>query len=343
MKKIITSVFLLVLSVTMLSFKTSVKVDAQQKNSDGDIPMVEEITQDEVKFHFLDVNSLPLGSSVIGSADCIIIQDNGKTTVIDAGEVYDNSIAKICNYLDSLNVTKIDHLFLTHPHSDHGGGMPSLIAKYDVANVYLKGMDWSTMREVEFEWRTREIYDDVYLAAQRKLNSDNTTVNIVIPGEEGQKIVVNENSYFEIFNCTEVFELNAFEAEFNDYSMVVKYTHKDVSALLMGDINRSWEKMLLGKVGKCDILKVAHHGTPGSLPTKSLFTEVQSKYCVISGVNANTFIHPEWAPDWEENGEKMDNIHKICTFMKIEEAITEQGDIIISTDGTTCSLAQNKR
>jgi len=283
------------------------------------------VQSNEVKFHFLDVNSLPLGNSIIGSADCIIIEDNGKVTIIDAGEIYNVSINKIIDYIDNLGLKKIDNLFLTHPHSDHGGGMPAIIKNYDIGSVYLKPMDWTTMRQSEIVGRTREIYDDVYLSAKRKLNSDGTIVNIVIPDTEQQKIVVNENSYFEIFNCTEPFEKNIPQAEFNDYSMVVKYTHKNISALLMGDINRAYEHVLLGKVGECKIFKASHHGTTGSNSSDALYNEIKAEIGIISGTYGNTQIWPEWG-EYIQTSFQRHNIEQYLT--------ADDGDIIISTNGT---------
>ncbi len=284
-----------------------------------------------VKFHFLDVNSLNKGDGPIGSADCIIIEDHGKITMVDAGTPYDVSVQKILDYLDGLGVTKIDRLFLSHPHDDHGGGMPAVIEKYDIGTVYCKASDWDTLRDIEIEWRTREIYDDVLLAAQRKQNSDGSTVKIVHPETDGETVTVSADSSFEIWNCEAPWENKHYHPEFNDYTMVVKYTYKDVSALLMGDINRTYESSLLGHVGKCDIFKVAHHGTKGSVSSSALFDEINASVAVVTGLRANFNV----------GGAATDKvITEVLESRGISYKITEDGDVVVTTDGRTVSIAQ---
>ncbi len=284
-----------------------------------------------VKFHFLDVNSLNKGDGPIGSADCIIIEDHGKIMMVDAGTPYDVSVQKILDYLDGLGVTKIDHLFLSHPHDDHGGGMPAVIEKYDIGTVYLKASDWDTLRDIETEWRTREIYDDVLLAAQRKQNSDGSRVNIVHPETDGETVTVTADSSFEVWNCEAPWENRHYHPEFNDYTMVVKYTYRGVSALLMGDINRTYESSLLGHVGKCDIFKVAHHGTKGSVSSTALFEEIDASVAVVTGLRASFNV----------GGKPTDKlITEVLESQNIEYKITEDGDVVVTTDGTTVSIEQ---
>ncbi len=338
-------------------------------------------TDTDVKFHFLNVNDIP-GYATIGSADCILIEDNGEVMLIDAGMPLDYSINRVINYIKDLGITKIDHLFLSHPHNDHAGGMPSVISNFDIGTVYLKATDWKTLYVHEQSNKgTRLMYDDVYLAAKRKLNSDGSTVTMVHPEEDGMTVQVNENSSFEIWNCVDPWEDKNYRPEFNDFSMIVKYTHKDVSALLLADINMYYESSFAGQIGECEIFKVAHHGTWGTISTDSLFEEVKAKVGVVTGVRGNfgtvssgyehytkatenkmkelnveytlvegksVTVASTYKATLDSNNvaytENQDgtlsvailgsNIESALTYHGIDYEITQDGDVIITTDGT---------
>lgn len=335
----------------------------------------------DVKFHFLNVNDIP-GYATIGSADCILIEDNGVITLLDAGYYAEYSIERVVNYIKALGITKIDHLFLTHPHNDHAGGMPAVINNFDIGTIYLKATDWKTLYTHEQGPKgTRVMYDDVYLAAKRKLNSDGSTVTMVHPEEDGMTVQINAKSNFEIWNCIDPWEDKNYRPEFNDYTMVMKYNYKDVSALLLGDINMYYESSLVGNIGECEIFKVAHHGTWGTISTDTLFEEVKAKVGVITGIRGNFgtvssgYEHYTKATEnkmkelgveytlvegksvtvagtykatldsanvsYTENQDGTlsvailgSNIESALTYHGIDYEITQDGDVIITTDGT---------
>ena len=65
----------------------------------------------ELEVHFIDV----------GNADCILVRQEDKNLLIDAGERGDDD--EILAYLNSHGVTSLDLVIATHPHADHIGGM----------------------------------------------------------------------------------------------------------------------------------------------------------------------------------------------------------------------------
>ena len=355
-------------------------------------------TTQDVKFHFLNVNDIP-GQPMIGSADCIIIEDNGVVTMLDTGWTAEYSIEKIVNYLNDLGITKIDHLLATHPHNDHIGGMPAIINTFDVGTLYARPSDWGVLYQHEQSKKgTRYMYDEMYLAATRKLNSDGSTITIVEPKQDGMTIQINEFSSFELWNCEDPWNDCNYRPEFNDYSIVMKYTHKDVSALLLADINSYYESSFAGKIGECEIFKVAHHGTWGTISTDNLFQEIQSQYAVITGVRGNfgTITRGEHYLKTTQNtlqelnipytinaaGTKITvsdkyaallglyglaydvnmvkdsegnsvadgtlniqilggDVEDVLSYYGMEYTITQDGDVIITTDGTNVWMKQN--
>ena len=62
----------------------------------------------------------------VGQGDSIFVQfPNGSTMLVDAGP--SDAGPTVVRYLKDLGVRKIDILVLTHPHSDHLGGMKDVL------------------------------------------------------------------------------------------------------------------------------------------------------------------------------------------------------------------------
>ena len=52
--------------------------------------------------------------------------------LIDCGEA--EQADKVINYIKSQNITELDYVVATHPHSDHMGAMSSVISNFKVDN-----------------------------------------------------------------------------------------------------------------------------------------------------------------------------------------------------------------
>ena len=112
----------------------------------------------KVKYHFLNVNSIERSTGgPIGSADCILIEDNVGSeriiTMVDTGYNDTACWEKVVGYIKNLNITKIDNLFITHPHNDHHGGVPAICENFDITRCYYTlPKDWSKVRPIEMDW-----------------------------------------------------------------------------------------------------------------------------------------------------------------------------------------------
>jgi competence protein ComEC len=79
----------------------------------------------------------------------------------------------------------------------------------------------------------------------------------------------------------------------NDNSVVTRLTYGDVSLLLTGDIEAEVEEALVGagSIRESTLLKLAHHGSCGSL-TPAFLDAVDPEVVVISVGADNHFGHP---------------------------------------------------
>ena len=311
------------------------------------------VVEEKVKYHFLNVNSIEKESGgPIGSADCIIIEDNvGENrviTLVDTGYNDAGSWNKVVDYCNDLEIETIDNLIITHPHNDHHGGVPELCKNFDITRCYYTlPADWSKVRPQEMDWASKATSDWAMQALLEKINSDGTGVDMISPDEEGKYYPISDESGFTVYNCLAVVKNNYREPEFNDFSMIIKYTYGEVDALLTADINIQYEYVLTGQVdkdgnrvaqgsadaiapvGEIEIFKLPHHGTEGSLSTDAFFSAMnpynKSFFAVITGYRAN--IGVSTIPRCNNHG--------------YDVKVTHDGDIRVWTDGTSFAWEQD--
>lgn len=193
----------------------------------------------------------------VGSADCILVQNDGKNMLIDAG--IDSTSKKVIDYLNSNNVEKIDILVATHFHIDHVGGMDDVVQNFDIGQVYLN---------------YHKTNDTPYYNLMKAINVKNLTY-----------IEPTIGTTFK-FGDTNCIVLNPDGGEYNggnNYSIVIKMVYGDNSFLFGGDAESGGEKRLLesGYDLKANVYKAGHHAIEGSNTTTYL-KAVNPKYIVVS-------------------------------------------------------------
>ena len=250
---------------------------------------------EELKVHFLDV----------GQGDSIFIELPTNETILIDASIKDAS-NKIINYLREENVSKIDYVFATHPHSDHIGGMSAVIKAFDIGQIYMPKAVTTT-----------KTYENLLLTIKDKnLKIKAAKAGNTIIDTDDLKLVVlapNQDSYESL----------------NNYSIVLKLTYKEKSFLFMGDAETLSEKEITGDI-QADVLKVGHHGSRTST-SQAFLNKVNPSYAVISvGLN-NDYKHP--------HQEVLDRLEK----KNIKIYRTDQnGDIIFTTDGYNIDVKVEK-
>jgi len=248
--------------------------------------------------HFLDV----------GQGDSIFIElPNNETMLIDASEA--EYADKISTYVYSQGYEYIDYVIATHNHADHIGGMGEVLDTLKIGTVYSSPTN-----------HTSKTYADMIGAIYRNniQHVQPTTgyeiINTIIDGKTLKCIIVSPSEPVE---------------DLNNSSLVLKLTYGESDFVFTGDIEKEAEDLIRANI-KCDVLKIAHHGSSTST-SDNFLKKTEPTYAVIScGLN-NSYEHPH---DVIINRLLKRNIQIFRT--------DHQGDIIFTTIGYDDSMTVNK-
>lgn len=276
----------------------------------GDIPVSTPVTSqnsevenvnEDVSVHFIDV----------GQGDSCLIIAGDTNILIDAGEQKYGE--DVIDYLKKLNIKRLDYVIATHPHSDHIGGLPEVIETFDVGKILMPKITGDMVPTT----KTYEKLIDSIKAKDMKATRAK-------PGLEYDISVNDESSAkMEILApCSEEYD------DLNNYSVVVKFTYKDVSFMLTGDAEDVSEKEIInsGADLKSTVLKVGHHGSDSS-STDAFLSKVNPEICVISCGAGNKYGHPD-----------SDAVKRMTKYTDKIYRTDLNGNIVISTDGKNYSV-----
>lgn len=218
----------------------------------------------------------------VGQGDCEFVElPDGKCMLIDSGEKYCADMVE--ERIKNEGYTSIDYLVVTHPHTDHMGGMSQIISDFDIGEIY---MPYATSNTKTFE--------DMLEA----IDSKGMTINTAKAGVE---IFFSEEITGEFLA-----PVGSDYDELNNYSAVLKLTYNDVSFLFTGDAEDISENEMLENSYSdldADVLKVGHHGSRYST-SDDFLNAVSPQYAVIECGEDNKYGHPhsETVAKLESNG-----------------------------------------
>ncbi|MDO8803812.1 MAG: MBL fold metallo-hydrolase [Elusimicrobiota bacterium] len=211
----------------------------------------------------------------VGQGDATYIElPNGHNVLIDGGP----SAAPMEKFLKDKNVTTIDHVVLTHPHSDHYRGLKKVFAMVDVKNFY------------DSRAENVEAIGDNNL---RELADAEPSCKTHYP-EAGNNLNWDSRVTVKVLNtCSEPVQLK-YNDDVNNCSIVLRFFYNGTGLLFTGDAEASIENAMM-RIFKSGLqsyaLKVGHHGSRYSSTDKFL-ERVAPKVAIMSvGVN-NVYGHP---------------------------------------------------
>lgn len=253
----------------------------------------------QVRVHFIDV----------GQGESVLIEGGGESVLIDAGE--NNQGETVLSYLEKAGIDQLTMAVGTHPHSDHIGGMDTVMQGITVGKLLMPDLPDDLIP-------TTKTYLSVLDAAEQT----QTEMVYAYPGDSWQIC----GGKLTVLGPVEDYD------DLNDESLVMRFDYGETSFLLTGDQEADAEEDLLasGADVDADLLGVGHHGSSTST-SQSFLDAVSPSVAVISCGEGNDYGHPHME-----------------TTQRLEEAGVEiyrtdlQGSIVATSDGQKLTVSTEK-
>ena len=233
-----------------------------------------------IKEHMLDIFSWMLAISLllsnqqkdgvvfldVGQGDSILIQKGNVQILIDGGED-DTVLYQLAKYMPYGDM-EIEIIVLTHPHSDHLGGLFYIFERYEVGEVWFNDIDYkSAIYEyfLELEIPKREV-------------------------REGEMYRIDDWVLEVLFASDEVYER---DSNANNASIILQLDTDLRTFLFMGDAELEEERYLIESnvLEDIDILKAGHHCSRTA--SSDIFLDIVKPEVAICSYGAdNKFGHP---------------------------------------------------
>ena len=218
----------------------------------------------------LEENEILVSFIDVGQGDSILVRSRDHAVLIDGGEHSQRNA--VLRYLRNSGVRRLDYVVATHFHSDHIGGLVTVLRQLDIGRVVMPD---ATHNTVTFE---------NFLAV---IENNNIGVTFPSPGDRLQ---------IGIIDLAVIAPPNPHPGpanNLNNTSIVLRLEHGQNSFLFAGDAEHELENWILSSGANISstVLKVGHHGSQTST-SEAFLDAVSPRAAVISLGANNTYGHP---------------------------------------------------
>ena len=252
----------------------------------------------------------------VGHGDSLLIKsvdDENKNhfCLVDTGSGrYSQNVIEC---LDRNKVKNLDFIMISHTHSDHMGSLSGILKSKS----------------------SNEIIVPNYFKVKEKILSNNKIRTLVKENKikiknvkPDQKIFIGKAYFNVLYPIIE--KKQKLPKDLNDSSIVGILNYDNFKMMFTGDATSKIEKIILNNYKpdelKCDILKLAHHGSSTS-SSLNFLKVVNPRYAVISSGDDKDIIYPH--PSVKE---RLENLNVDYYNTKAE------GDIVISVINNKCKI-----
>lgn len=215
----------------------------------------------------------------VGQGDAALITfPNGRTLLVDAGPrtaYVDAGRYTILPHLQRRQIRRIDAVLITHPHSDHMGGLPTLLRHVQVRRVLHSGLSHDSALYDE----TTHLLDSLDVSYQAL--------------RVGDTLAIDPSVRIHVLHP----DRPRFDSDPNASSIVLHVRYGRSALLFLGDAERDEERDIVrryGELAAADIVKIGHHGSETSSTTLLLSRVMKSStIAVVSAGERNRFGHPD--------------------------------------------------
>ena len=208
----------------------------------------------------------------VGQAQSLLLICGEDAILVDAGEYAAGG--KVLAALSRAGVQHLSAAIVTHPHSDHYGGMRTVLEKIPTAAFYTSAVPESQLPTTQsyeklLNTLSEQSIPAAYLFAGDTIPLGDATVTVLSPTR------------------------GATWENLNNYSLVLRITYGNTAFLLMGDAEAEVEESMLTAKTElaADVLVVGHHGSATS-SSKNFIKAVAPRDALLSVGEDNSYNLP---------------------------------------------------
>ena len=258
-KKLAIAIILVILAVLGVDIENIIPNETNEiQNVQTEVETNVQESGEVLEVHMIDV----------GQGDAFLLIQDGEAALIDAGEVEEGKT--VVDYIKNLGITRLKYVNVTHPHSDHNGGMTEVITNLETGTIIMPDLKDYKSTKIWYKKFNNELYNGTHEVEIAKVgniyNLGDATIKVLGP-------------------------INEPEDEPNNYSTILKVSYGNMDIIFTGDAEKKVEEDVLAAGADLDaeILKVGHHGSNTSTHEEFL-DAVDPEYALIP--TGNKYGHP---------------------------------------------------